>query len=512
MTTPKITIINKNGQPDNCFTVSGVFWLSDPTGSSRPSPKFVSQVKNLPADAEKMLSDGFLVEIPFTTGLFSNDTLDDVIKQDILRLYSEAASSQYRAAPGSTLDGLIFDGLNWVSPTAAVGTPSVIGTSYTTRFLTWADWVAARNARSCAYQLDESQTSYRIWFYDGPEVYVCTIWKGVVPAGDQKTNDSAKAEFEVTYKAGANASIDKLDTTGRQVVVNAPRVGDEVIYTTHNLCDPCTWFGSSVRVPGEKLTDSGDHLTFTSKNVNWIDMVSGRLQDDDGLVAEQMQVNPTDPHGYQVVGKVDGTLVSMREPFEASGGDYEVLWESGSVRFFSPVTGSVTFDYSYATDSTFILRPLPGKDLHIESAEADFTVDIVMTDGVEYNVYGFVDVFAPQMIALGVPSGTKIPLVSTKYKRFSNIVQEAVGAYPAVSALGSTPEEATLSLGEFRRLSRGMKTATQSMPFRYATLRELRSDLGVELRVQTTHHRPLKGESGTLTFYCTSHDSMHPYA
>ncbi len=95
-------------------------------------------------------------------------------------------------------------------------------------------------------------------------------------------------------------------------------------------------------------------------------------------------LNPSDPHGYQVIGAVNGSSVTMREAFEASGGDYEVLWDEGLVRFFEPlpVSSSVEFTYSYAVDSSYILKPLPGKDLHIEAAEADFTLDVVMTDGV----------------------------------------------------------------------------------------------------------------------------------
>ena len=286
-----------------------------------------------------------------------------------------------------------------------------------------------------------------------------------------------------------------------------PRIGDEVIYTTHNLCDKCTWYSNSVRVVGELLIDSGDHLIFSSSNTHWVDMVSGRMQDDDGLADEQRVRNPGDPHGYQVVGKVDGVEVAMREPFEASGGDYEVVWEEGKVRFFAPVTGSVTFDYSYATDSEFVLEPLDGKDLHIEAAEADFTHDVVMTDGIEYNVYAYAAAVAPQ---LGLPAGTRVKVSSTKYKRFSNIVQEAVGAHPDIPPIGASAGELQISsIDEFRRKSRGMRTKCQAIPFRYATIRELMSQAGVQLRVKLTHDRPLEGESATLTFYCTSHDADH---
>jgi len=375
------------------------------------------------------------------------------------------------------------------------------------------------------------------------------------------------------------------------VFANAPRIGDEVIYTTHNFCDKCTWFGDSVRVTDEILTDSGDHKRYNCLNINIIDMISGRVQDDDGHVAEQQQLNPEDPHGYQVIVKVDDIEKVMREPLEESGGDYEVFWEDGYIQFFSEVSSNsvVKCSYSYATTSNFYLRPLPGKNLHIEAAETDFSYDIIMTDGIEYNVYGYVDVFAPQYMykrltgtaqftngsttVIGIntlfttevsigkyirietdgpesymlvsniisdteitlvsqytgssttltvacsnnftgvyPSLTKIPLSRTRYKKFYNIVQEAIGSYPSLPAIGCTTEQSNItSLNEFRRKARGTKSAMQSIPFRYGTIRELVSDSGLELRVTTSHHRMFGGESATLTFYCTSHDSSHKF-
>lgn len=451
------------------------------------------------------------------------------------------------------------------------------------------------NDRHLKIQHVEDDRSIVVFAVDESVVYKCVLLKSSSAEIFDSTytssdNDADLAEWTTSYKASSNKSISSVDVKGIKQVVDAPRTGTEVIYTTHNLCDKCTWFEESIRVLGETLVDSGDHLTFTSSHPFWIDMVSGRVQDDDGLVAEQKALNPDDPHGYEVIGYVDGQRVEMREPLETSGGSYEVLWASGSVRFFSPVTGTVTFDYSYADGSTFVLRPLPGKDLYIEAAEADFTHDVVMTDGVEYNVYGYVEYYAKQyaytpvtgtitftsgstivtgsgtlftstflpgdytrlesdapevvnLVAVVVddenmvlavpyagstgtsltgrvvkssyptgvyPNGTRIPLQRTRYKRFSNIVQEAIGSHPTVPAIGaSTSDKAETDMHEFRRKSRGFKQSTQAIPFRYATMRELSSYDGLELRIKTSHDRAFEGESATLTFYCTSHDDDH---
>jgi hypothetical protein len=44
----------------------------------------------------------------------------------------------------------------------------------------------------------------------------------------------------------------------------------------------------------------------------------------------------------------------------------------------------------------------------------------------------------------------------------------------------------------------------QSIPFRYGTVRTLKSSLGIELRVKLTHDIEFEGDVATCTFYCTS--------
>lgn len=300
------------------------------------------------------------------------------------------------------------------------------------------------------------------------------------------------------------------DPNGIALTIAEPRTGLEVVYATHNFCDRTSWFGDSARSSDEVLTDSGDGYTFTSAHINWVDMVSGRVLDDDGHVQEQKDLNPSDPHGYSIIVKVDGYDKTAREPFELSGGDYEIFYDDGYVKFFESQAGkTVTASYSYENGSTFYVRPLPGKILSIEAAEADFSSNIVQKDTIEYSVWGYVDVFAPQyLIANGgpYPSGTKIPVKTGLYKRYTQILREAIGAYPTLPANGASPEEMALDYKTFRRISRGSKDDTQSTPFRYATTRDLRHSYGMELRVKLIHDRSFDGESCTLTFYATSKD------
>jgi hypothetical protein len=278
---------------------------------------------------------------------------------------------------------------------------------------------------------------------------------------------------------------------GAILVAESPREGGEWVVTSHNFCDPCTWFGDSLRVVDEVLQDSGDGFTFTSTHVNWIDMVSGRQHNDDLWVALQKAAHPEDPHGYEVTVKVDGVTATMREPFEASGGDYEVLWDDGRILFYASQEGKVvTASYSYAQGSTFYVRSrTPGTTLYVENAEADISLDAVMTDAIMYEGWAYMQ---DQWVCVD----------SYTFKRATAIFSEARGVYPVATGIGaSASEKALVDIREFRRKSRGIKGDRQSAPFNYSTARIL--PLGVEMRLRTKHGRAMEGENVTMTFYCT---------
>lgn len=320
-----------------------------------------------------------------------------------------------------------------------------------------------------------------------------------------KDNGADHIDFESSYASLTGSPKIKIDVAQNPdnslLASIEPRVGNETIITTHNFCDKVTWFTTSERINDEVLTSS-DGYVWNSANQYWVDMISGRVQDDDGWVEQQKELNPEDPHGYQVIIKVDGYEKTMREPFLDYGGDYDVYWDDGYIISFEDWSGkTVTASYSKAIDSTFILAPLPGSILNIEAAEADFTQDVEMYDAIEYNIYGYASIFAPQ---LGLPAGTKIPIKKTTYKRLSQIFNEAIGAYALIEVLGSDLAHAAMPQKEHRKASRGMKSYLQSIPFRYATVRSLQSSLGIELRVQLSHDIEFEGSLATCTFYCTS--------
>jgi hypothetical protein len=85
--------------------------------------------------------------------------------------------------------------------------------SLTLRSSTWTILKAARTLRSGTHQYESIDGAYRIWFYDGPELYTCSIWQGAVPADviaggySQAQNDADKDDFEDNYLAYANQPL-----------------------------------------------------------------------------------------------------------------------------------------------------------------------------------------------------------------------------------------------------------------------------------------------------------------
>jgi len=271
-------------------------------------------------------------------------------------------------------------------------------------------------------------------------------------------------------------------------VAQVGRLGSEVIYATHNFCDPTTWYSESERITDEVLADSGDGLTWNSVEPKWVDMAHGKVMDEEAVAAEAA---PT--HEYKIVVTVDAVEMTQRAPFAASGGDYDVDYQTGQVTFFSSQAGKVVkATYSAARGSTWIMRPTPGKLLKIESAEAQFSDDVELNDTIRFGAWGVADYFAPQLVPDVLPPGTLIELQATRYMRLDQIVDEALGSYPVIPAMGGSV--------------RGNTRPRYGFPFRYGAVRVLTSAALMEMRVRLEGDVPYSGERATATFYCSSED------
>lgn len=286
-----------------------------------------------------------------------------------------------------------------------------------------------------------------------------------------------------------------------------PTEGDGPTLFSPDWTDPCTWYHQSTRVVDEVAADTGDQLTYQlpgwSASRCIVDVYHGKISEEDNLLDGR--------HSYRVEVKVDrggGPIArTEQDPHFGSGGDFTVDYDAGTITFLSAlgVSDVVTVTYHYVdrsagdgTASLWVLKPAPGKILQIKSSEVQFSSDIVLTDSVEFSVWGLVDVFAPQLLDTATPpgpypSGTLIELRKQAYKTMRDYYNEANGTYPQMPALGGAGW-------------RGLQTATNTFPWVYQTLTDLSSAAGMEIRIRLLHDAPFGGEYATATFYCLSVD------
>lgn len=89
-----------------------------------------------------------------------------------------------------------------------------IAPQFTQRSYTWINWKSTQSTKSGNHQYEDDGYVYTIWFYDGPEVHISTIWKNEVPSGiisggySQAQNDSDKTDFETNFKPYSNKPLD----------------------------------------------------------------------------------------------------------------------------------------------------------------------------------------------------------------------------------------------------------------------------------------------------------------
>lgn len=219
----QISILNQHIQPDGSFYVSGVFWLTTPTSNVVPNPNFNSVVPFVDNSTLTSLKYGALVEQTFNTGLFASGTTSAQVQAAIQAQFNDAQTQLNNTE--SALAGLVgttFDGTNW-NTTNVFGNlqKTQMSAGHTQRFANWSVWKKCQTTKNGQFQFDDDGYVYTIWFYDGPEVHICNIWKTTVPSGiiasgyTQAQNDADKSDFESNYKPLANGVILPRAADGR---------------------------------------------------------------------------------------------------------------------------------------------------------------------------------------------------------------------------------------------------------------------------------------------------------
>jgi hypothetical protein len=116
-------------------------------------------------------------------------------------------------------------------------------------------------------------------------------------------------------------------------------------------------------------------------------------------------------------------------------GNFVVNYEAGRLVFDTAPAAAPVCTYHYAQSSEFTIVPRPSTKLIVNLAEIQFSTDFVMNDSVVYAVYGYIDVFAPQLLQANggpYPPLTKVPLKSFVYKRVPTDGRQRLARHPAI--------------------------------------------------------------------------------
>lgn len=270
------------------------------------------------------------------------------------------------------------------------------------------------------------------------------------------------------------------DDRGHIIFVPENRIGDESDIASHNFSDKTTWFSESVRADYSDLTDSGDGFTWNLSHENIIDLVHGKVHNED-IFREEAD------HKYELKVRVDGyelTEFCVYDDYENDGYDYIADYKVGTITFLEDQSGKdVEASYSYADGSAWTLKPETGKILIVEDSEVQFSENIEFTDAIDLEIRAYNPDDLPN----------KMTFFKRSYKSFHNFVDEARGCYPEIPPIGGDSEL-------------GTKHKIIGFPFSYRTIRELEDSSGLEIKMKTRNNRELGGERTTVTFYCTVKD------
>lgn len=317
------------------------------------------------------------------------------------------------------------------------------------------------------------------------------VFKSELDSSDKTTLDNLVANHDgvsiplqaPSVKLSAHT---QNDSALRVAVVG--REGDEQVRCSHDFARPYTWFGDSVRITSQSLSQSNDNTWhFPHKNI--INLTHGYVFNEEADILRE-----PNGHGYSLE-IFSGSVKLQEAPIYTKnfsrGGDYYLNYSDGTLTTSKRYpSGSLFSNYSYENGSTWTLKPEPGEYISIESAEVQFSEDVILNDNINFETWGFVAAFAPDLAQSNggpLPDTMKIKLGEKKYKRFTQLIDDSRGAYPTVPAVGGK--------------ERGMTKPIYGFPFTYQAARRLLSSAGMELRVKMEENYAAEGDHATVTLY-----------
>ena len=330
---------------------------------------------------------------------------------------------------------------------------------------------------------------YRVWCTtDNKYEYVWgTAVPTTCPINTGHTIDTNKTT--VVDSAGGEAPVTER---GFPKITVEPPQHSRSDFISPNFCDKTTWHVPALPIANETLSDSGDLTTWNSVSSYWIDVMHGKITDERDLRAT-----------YTPVITVNDVAKVENSP-GLTDNDYSINYVTGSVIFNAALTGGDVVkatSYYKENGSLFIVAPSAGKLLRLTKAEIQFSTNMELTDTAIFEPYGYVDVFAPQLLDTAdppgpYPSGTKIPLGQKRvYQTMQDYVNEAQESFPEIPQIGGSGW-------------RGSKGSIQifSWPYQNRGTLDLVSSAGMEVRVQLESNIPFGGDVAVVTIYGISED------
>lgn len=301
------------------------------------------------------------------------------------------------------------------------------------------------------YQIEDNERTN--WIYS--DVVIAAIVNGDILIGNGSVYFSSYHDQLSCLRSDlvVVSNFGPTDELGIPSVVAQKPTGTSLSISSHNFCDPCTWFGQSVRVTDETLTlESG--TTYSSLHNYWIDLDHGRHYGEDQIKSS-----------YLPVIKIDDVTVTT---------GFTINFEQGQVTFDSAPSGTVTASYSYATGSRYTLQPPPGHQYTLEHTEVNFSVPTNITSQIVFEIWAYNPYDLPN----------KVKVHGFKYKSAKDFVCTSNLGQGVISAFGELTQDIIV------------------LPYNYGCSSALLSSQGVEVRVYLHDDTPLAdGELGVVTFY-----------
>lgn len=267
------------------------------------------------------------------------------------------------------------------------------------------------------------------------------------------------------------------DDDGNVLTVDKPPMGQIRNLISPNWCDKCSWFTGSIKAEDEVLT-SANGISWQSQNQYWIDMTHGRQTFEDMILTEN-------PGQWTVTVTVDDVKATQDV-------DYTVDFPSGIVTFSESKAGkTVKATYWYASTGLFLVKPRDGKKLTIQRIEIQFDTNVILRDNMEYQAYGYVSEFAPELTQApyNMQPDDLIPIGDHwVYKNARDYMSDSNGAWPIIPDFGGNE-------------GRGAGHDTITLTWRYLSRSVFYSSSGMELRIGMSNNTPHGGKFATATVY-----------